>query len=541
MQTQIPDDYFDISILPTRPKFIELEKCNEWRDFVKTVNTDIIVGGYDWPGNSYVFRPLVADASASAEVSSSMRFVIFYFGAFENSWMACKMTCTYTTNFSATSAIGERNIDYLPKVFLPFAVVAATLCDGIPFNFCPNQAGNFNLTLKSKTEEHRYHSWFVQPKLDQIECKAGRNFIEQGVVQCGSMIRDCLKSSSPAYQPHGGTYNVIKIDPPMLAQEIKFPENVAGVAQLQYPVFIQPKLDGHRAISNFNAETGVYELYSRQTMKIAYGNVFAKDIEFMINTIKLEISRTFGCSSEADFMLPDRQFRLDGELYIHNDAKLHAITSAITMFAKNPGLNPLHWRLEYHVFSFSGTRLNYCQRQNVLKQAFEQYRAHSTEFRPSSGDLVQFWSPERLKLVESVQAGSADEIIYLFNSAKPLNYEGIMIYNNALYDYTRSSNLWKLKYSRTDEFPIVGIISARGKEAGQADFIINHNGLNVEIRPCLTAQQRIYIMNNQQQFINELIKIRYFEITSDTKGKNTGGAMRNPTMLGFVRSEFFGV
>jgi DNA ligase-1 len=206
--------------------------------------------------------------------------------------------------------------------------------------------------------------------------------------------------------------------------------------KIQYPAFMQPKLDGIRCVAIVE-KTGV-RLFSRTRKPIT-----------SVPHIEAEILRIIG-EAGVDLSVP---VVLDGELYNHelkND--FEKIVSAVRK--QEPSEESL--RIQYHVYDMVSPE-NYAGRL-----------AHLVFCLPTSG-IVQ--------RVET-QVASAMDVLKWYDHFVEQGYEGAMIRSaRGGYEHGRSYALQKVKRFLDAEFDIIAVQEGRGKMAGKAIFIcVTPNG-----------------------------------------------------------------
>lgn len=223
---------------------------------------------------------------------------------------------------------------------------------------------------------------------------------------------------------------------PMLAA--KFAEDGDKV---QWPAYLQPKLDGHRCIAVI--DNGKATLWSRSR--------------------KL-ISSVPHINQALELAFAGKTLSLDGELYVHelrdNFQKLSGLlrrdeSSEETRIA------------QYHVYDMPSAEddsgetgpVDYHARYEWLKHImFEAFQENNL--------------PE-LILVDTIEVEDEDAAMLAFEYYLGLGYEGAMV-RNRLGSYEaghRSVNLQKMKKFSDAEWKIVGIQEGRGKMAGHAIFV----------------------------------------------------------------------
>lgn len=208
-----------------------------------------------------------------------------------------------------------------------------------------------------------------------------------------------VTTEEKAKQPSTNALNLLK---PMLAtsfEKVK-PEKIEW-----YNAFVQPKLDGHRALF----DSGV--LYSRQ------GKVI--DLSHIVDAIK---------ASGLEHL------HLDGELYIHGST----LQEMAALIKKQ---RPETITVEYHIYDI------------INAQPF----AH--RFGALSREFPRWPSVTPLKLVGTTEVSSPEELEAQHAHYRAQGYEGTMLRfgGDGYNDGRRSRSLLKLKEFQDAEFTIVGV------------------------------------------------------------------------------------
>lgn len=316
-------------------------------------------------------------------------------------------------------------------------------------------------------------------------------------------LRDALskynKKLDNASQKTTNNNSLIQVKPkPMLA--LDFNKNNEP---LNYPVIIQPKLDGVRTVIYFDNTNQQIHKYSR-TAK-----------EYTLQYLDEELIKIF---TDKKLKLPNN-IHLDGELYLHN-TPLQTIGS----MAKKP--EKYNNKLEYHCFDLfipnnnkkTGT-LPYSERCEIFDRITDYYANEDTNF---------------IKFVDTRSAANWDEIEEFYEECLNNKYEGAMIRRmDRLYHYGpyRGNSLMKLKPFFDSEFKCVGFTQGEyGKDVGAIIWICETdqgktfnvrpgNNTNYEKRYELFTQMSIIEDNGKTYFDNnckdKLLTVRYDDLSED--------------------------
>ena len=255
---------------------------------------------------------------------------------------------------------------------------------------------------------------------------------------------------------------------PMLASDFnKFKHKI------QYPVYIQPKLDGYRMIYN-----SVYK-----TCNSRQGKSFDA-----IHKTKL-----YKELSDINEIIV-----LDGELYKHGGIFEH-----LGILRKKKLVQTDYDKLdqiEYHVYDYIDDTKTYKQRYTFLQNFFNNHKF------------------TKLKLVQTNQVHSETELREKHNDYVTQLYEGSIIRTTAgkYRCRARSQDLLKFKDFEDAEFPIVDFTFEQDTATNQ-NLIVwickTQNGDTFNVRPKGTREERTELFKRGQEFIGQQLHVKYFELT----------------------------
>lgn len=199
--------------------------------------------------------------------------------------------------------------------------------------------------------------------------------------------------------------------------------------KINFPCYIQPKLDGIRCVAIL--KDGKCTLWSRSRKQITSCPHIITEIEshFIADVV------------------------LDGELYNHDfkDNFEH-----IVHLVRQEEPDEKCTDVEYHIYDIINGEKTFEQRTNHIWKAF-------TIGNPKF---------ESLKMVET-QIVREDEVGYWYDIFKKDGYEGAMLRNvDSLYVNKRSYDLQKVKEMQDEEFLIIGIEEGRGKLTGHVGAFV---------------------------------------------------------------------
>lgn len=255
---------------------------------------------------------------------------------------------------------------------------------------------------------------------------------------------------------------------PMLAH--KFSEHGH---KIKYPALAQPKLDGHRCVSDTNEKN--VRLWSRTRKPI-------KSVPHIIKAIE-----DSGIVSQID--------RLDGELYNHEyHDKFEELSSLIRQDEPADGYE----NIQYHVYDFQHPTMTNIERSTILALWAERLRN----------------TP--IHIVETIVVNNEDELMEAFEHFLELEYEGCMVRNcDGLYANKRSYDLQKIKNFDDDEFKIIGVkVGTKGSMAGKAVFTCEmKDGKTFDCKMKGSLDELERYANNHELVINKIVTVKYQGLT----------------------------
>lgn len=244
--------------------------------------------------------------------------------------------------------------------------------------------------------------------------------------------------------------------------------------KINYPAFVQPKLDGHRCIAIL--VDGKCTLWSRNRKPILSMPHIVKAIE--------------------DMFTPDVTVILDGELYNHDyREKFEELTSKIKQ--TKPVLG--HEVVQYWIYDVA--------QEGTFEVRKETLNALS-EFADPDGPLV---------VVDTQLAEDADEMISIFGVYINYGFEGLMVRNRTgLYKNKRSYDLQKVKVMADAEFEVVDVTEGKGKMAGKAIFVcITPDGKEFSVKKVGALESLTKYFVNKEDYIGEQLTVKYQNLSAD--------------------------
>lgn len=271
----------------------------------------------------------------------------------------------------------------------------------------------------------------------------------------------------------------------MLAHE--YTERAA--ARVAFPCYVQPKLDGVRLLAALDVRDGAVQLTSRS------GTDFSHLLPLLSDDVMRALDALGGDARQRQGQ--GQTLALDGELYIH-DVPFQRIVSLVR---SRDASRALEEGLQYHVYDFvpSSPGMTFAQRHAALLGAW----------------------PTRLSrtvLVETKEVASARGVEAALKRYERLGYEGVMIRagDSAYALGKRSAGLLKYKRFKTDEFVVVGVREAAGKDKGTPVFECETpGGQRFSVRPTGTLQERRELYARAAALVGRMLTVKFQELTAD--------------------------
>ena len=345
---------------------------------------------------------------------------------------------------------------------------------------------------KTWTFENAVHTEFGQLDTDKpqhtVDVVRGKNIgkknetsdIEQAAVQAKQHWDKQVKKgySESLEKAEAGDTGLEGIKP-MLAQKYEDREKeVLATFDRGEPVLVQPKLDGIRCVSV--CKGGKVTLYTRTQKKINTVPHIVEQLE--------QLAKGMGILS----------FEFDGELYCH---KFSDNFNEFISIVRRDELHENHKVIEYHIYD-TPTCVPTSDRLSSIV---------------SLSKTPLFKSFSNLKVVETGEAYSKENIDQAQMEYIQRGYEGLMVRLNGPYEHKRSKFLLKYKNFQDDEFKVIGVEEGNGKLIGHVGSFIcqTEEGkiFNCKLKGPLSDLK--YYFDNKDEVIGKLMTVQYFELTPD--------------------------
>lgn len=281
------------------------------------------------------------------------------------------------------------------------------------------------------------------------------------------------------HEDMGSSTNIIRtimipsVPSPMLAVEYdKCPHKV------EFPCYVQPKLDGVRCLAYLRADRVV--LLSRQRKEFNH-----------LDHIRNQLAPLFQ-------KFPD--LILDGELYSHKYT-FQEIISAI----KRDEPNDLTKEVEYHIYDIVESKTPFKDRLDSI----------FNDIVP----ILKQYNTTHINNVYTTKVNSEGEIKMEHGVWTKSGYEGVMIRNaKGMYKQDgRSQDLLKYKKFMDQEFPIVGADQNKGKLSNTCTFQLDYNGTVFSAMPDGSEEERSQLYEDWKKGLikkGDLATVKFFNWTN---------------------------
>lgn len=245
--------------------------------------------------------------------------------------------------------------------------------------------------------------------------------------------------------------------------------------KIEYPVFVQPKLDGIRCIANRDG------LWSRTGKKI------------------------LACPHIIDELAPlfaaDPDLVLDGELYNHEfKDDFNKIISLVRKTKPTADdISESAEKVEYHVYD--------------LPNSSQEFDGRSDQYH----QLLMRANLKKVTTVTTVTCPTEEHVDECYAAFIADGYEGGIIRTNEVYEQKRSKNLLKRKDFDDTEFEIVRIEEGSGNWSGYAKRVIIKLEDGREACATLKGTQEYCanVLRERDEYVGGQVTVQYFARTPD--------------------------
>ena len=309
----------------------------------------------------------------------------------------------------------------------------------------------------------------AEHKVDIKKGKAGRTVLEQATLEAQSKFNKKEKEYST------------EIFKPMLAN--KFNEELyhkkSRSFKIEFPAFIQPKLDGLRCISYL--ENGKVILQSRTGLRFENFDLLREQLLNIFNIVGNNVY-------------------IDGELYTDSIifeelSGLVRLTTEKSNKEQIARINSIKYNL-FDIYFGNTPDMIFTERKDKLEQ------------------LMKLKNINLIKLVDSKLIDDFSKIDKYHNEFVSIGYEGLMVRDKeGVYEPNkRSKYLQKFKKFMEDEFEIIGFKEGSGDEKGCVIWrCINKDQKEFNVRPKGTREQRKEYFINGKKYVGKKLTVIFQE------------------------------
>jgi DNA ligase-1 len=209
----------------------------------------------------------------------------------------------------------------------------------------------------------------------------------------------------------------------------------------------------------------------------------------------------------------------DGELIADLEGSTHEVYTETTSKARSKGSNKTG--LIFHIFDM------------LSKDEFLNGKSNvdCIARKKSLSDLFRFNKLKHCKEVEPLYIGSdLSKIDEWIKYANDNGWEGLILNLDSPYVCKRSDTILKIKGMQTCDLKVIGFEEGTGKNVGKLGaLIVNYKEYSCGVGSGFSDHDREYIWNNQDEYLNKIVEIQYFEESKNAEG---GLSLRFPVYKG---------
>ena len=272
--------------------------------------------------------------------------------------------------------------------------------------------------------------------------------------------------------------SVVTVIFPMLAGKYEPQASKKKRTDIQYPCFVQPKLDGLRCLT-YITDNGV-------VAQSRTGGTF-ESVGHVTNAL-LSILKEYP------------RVVLDGELYT-KDVPFETLAGIIKKKKLTDADRDLLKHVKYHIYdmiNLDKPDMQYVDRHQFICKVLH---AHANPF---------------LEIVRTDEIKTVDEFKEKFCEFVANDYEGIMLRNiNSVYQQGfRSNDLQKYKEFHEEEYPIIGFDQGDGRDKGTVIWKCQtKEGRSFNVRPRGTNEHRQELFKNGKSYIGKQLTVIFQELS----------------------------
>lgn len=279
---------------------------------------------------------------------------------------------------------------------------------------------------------------------------------------------------------------------------------------LKFPVAIEPKYDGVRALS-FSIQNGFAPTLGLPTLITRTGKPIPSISDEMREALKT-LATTFPSATVFDGELISGTATDSSFNVTVGDVRRHAVNDDLIyhIFDCVPAAAFPNW---VHGGEHAPHDVSYLTRRKNLENAFL-----SAQLRHDAP----------LRLVPMQVVTNHDEVEATYQEFRALGYEGAMLKSlTGGYHPRRSRDWMKLKAHETEDLIVIGFEEGTGKAAGMLGALQCQRGkTSVGVGTGFTDEQRIQIWKHRQAYLGTYAEVGFQHATDD-------GSLRHPAFVRF--------
>jgi len=243
--------------------------------------------------------------------------------------------------------------------------------------------------------------------------------------------------------------------------------------KVEYPVYVQPKLDGIRCIVRKDG------MWSRNGKSIISAPHIFESIKHLFDE--------------------DPNLIIDGELYIHsNQNDFNTICSLVK--------------------KTKPTEEDLVESARLIEYWVYDVPSHDSSFDHRKVSIYKFHGIDKVKIVSTSRVNDEEQLKEQYGMFMSQGYEGLMIrIIKGKYENKRSKNLLKYKEFHDSEYTILEVHEGKGRLQGKVGQMLFKNEDGKEFHSTVngTEEYLTELWEQKEQLVGQQATIKYFELTVD--------------------------
>ena len=243
--------------------------------------------------------------------------------------------------------------------------------------------------------------------------------------------------------------------------------------KVEYPVYVQPKLDGIRCIVRKDG------MWSRNGKSIISAPHIFESIKHLFDE--------------------DPNLIIDGELYIHsNQNDFNTICSLVK--------------------KTKPTEEDLVESARLIEYWVYDVPSHDSSFDHRKVSIYKFHGIDKVKIVSTSRVNDEEQLKEQYGMFMSQGYEGLMIrIIKGKYENKRSKNLLKYKEFHDNEYTILEVHEGKGRLQGKVGQMLFKNEDGKEFHSTVngTEEYLTELWEQKEQLVGQQATIKYFELTVD--------------------------